>query len=168
MGTDIHAFIEYNHGGPEWRNFGSEFRLDRSYGLFEKFAGVRGSATRAIVRAKGIPSDIAFNTRCAYTLVVLDRDETHEEGATTRKDAERWISQKSSVYFNNDKSFVTHPDWHTPSWLTLEEYEKALYEIKIEWNGDVNPCYNAVLAAMKNLNDDERITEVRLVFWFDN
>lgn len=169
MGTDIHAFIEYRHGGTEWRNFGKEFELDRSYDLFEKFAGVRGLVRNAIVPPRGVPGDIAFITRSQYTFVVLDgKEEIHEECATTRKNAERWIANKSSVYFNDNKSFVTNPDWHTPSWLTLEEYETALYEMKIQWNGDVNPCYNAVLAAMKNLNDDERVSEVRLVFWFDN
>lgn len=168
MGTDIHAFVEYCYDGSDWRNFGSKFHLDRSYDLFEKFAGVRGIVTKAITPPRGVPSDIAFTTKMNYTLFVTTKKESNEDGMTTRAKAEEWVSRGCSVYFNDDKNFVTNPDWHTPSWLSLEEYDKALYEMKIEWNGDVNPCYNAVLAAMKNLNDDERIIEVRLVFWFDN
>ena len=58
------------------------------------------------------------------------------------------------------------PDWHSATWLTVEEFELA---IKRASGGDgppVHDSYWALLAAMKCLKD--RGNEVRVVIWFDN
>lgn len=47
---------------------------------------------------------------------------------------------------------------HTPSWLTMQEFEKVL------WYAE-SPTYEAALAAMRVIN---RTFQTRLVFWFDS
>ena len=63
---------------------------------------------------------------------------------------------------------VTHPDWHSHSWLNIKEYEESLlYVLKLlekeeHWLVE----YFAILASMKELENRE--CETRVVFWFDN
>ena len=60
-------------------------------------------------------------------------------------------------------------DWHTPSWLSLQEFGAVitLHDMHDEaFQSPLDPGYRAVLAAMQCLHKIGR--EVRLVFWFDN
>lgn len=67
---------------------------------------------------KGIPSDLCHRTSYEYHLLVWDDD---DERTCTRSDAESWVESGASKWENEDKTSVTHPDWHTPSWLSTEE-----------------------------------------------
>jgi hypothetical protein len=50
------------------------------------------------------------------------------------KTAERWVKSGSSV-FKNDRdgkpTWVSGPDWHSHSWLSLEEYRQVLVKYKV-------------------------------------
>lgn len=80
MGCDIHIHIEERQlqddvlneafcllGGEVWRHYkrGGDFE-NRSYRTFERLAGVRGSADRAIAPPRGFPADASAPTREDY------------------------------------------------------------------------------------------------------
>lgn len=125
MGCDIHAYIE--HKGQEdrfWWNFGSRIHLSRDYGLFGALAGVRDDRVEHI-EPRGVPRDISFGTKYDFTYFVSDslEDDEHEDGAVSRAAAERYA--KYSGWWDDKHVYVNHPDWHTPSWLTLAELKVA-------------------------------------------
>jgi hypothetical protein len=62
--------------------------------------------------------------------------------------------------------FVDSPDFHTDTWLSFAEYEKALEFYKLETNKKPSADYLAVYAAMKVFEQKNYVT--RLVIWFDN
>ena len=61
MGCDIHLHTEVKVDGV-WHSYGQP-RLERSYRLFEKMAGVRGLVENAISPPKGLPDDISVVVR---------------------------------------------------------------------------------------------------------
>jgi hypothetical protein len=83
----------------------------------------------------------------------------NSEGTCARSSAERWVNAGSSKYVNKDKTYITHPDWHSHSWLSADELESAFRD-------DTGPDYKATLAAMRSFEKDGY--QARLVFWFDN
>lgn len=162
MGCDIHLYIEHKNTGDasSWWNFGSQFRLDRDYGLFARMAGVRnyGDEIKPIAELRGLPSDISWGAKDGNRLFVVD-SESHGEGEATRTAAERWIQSGSSVA--DGTSFVTHPDWHSHSWLSKEEFEECLNTFE-----RVSNDYKAVLAVLNSFESNGEMA--RVVFWFDN
>lgn len=169
MGADIHAFIEFTNEPPQqtgerhWRPFGSQFRLDRHYGLFAKLAGVRNWPDWGIVpisEPRGLPHDTGYAVDDDYWLYVTEGGgKDFVEKAT----AERWVAAKASRWSDDERNWVSNPDAHSASWLTPDEWEKALTDEKIT---RVAPDYRAFLASMRSLQ--EQGYEVRAVFWFDN
>jgi len=162
MGCDIHAYIEYKYDKDSnyWNAFGGQFRFGRSYDMFAKMAGVRsyGSIT-PITEPRGMPEHPAWHSKMDNQLFVTDSDE-HEEGTCPRSLAERWVAIGAGKYIDEDKTYVTHPDCHSNSWLTTEEFAKAFKKT------DPGPEYKAALAAMRSF--EKSGYEARLVFWFDN
>ena len=55
--------------------------------------------------------------------------------------------------------FVSHPDWHSHTWLSADEFEKAIQDLG-------NEKYRAALAAMRSFEADG--LDARIVIWFDN
>lgn len=137
MGCDIHGFIEFRHPqsqGKDWDAFGGQLSLDRNYRIFGLLAGVRGG--QAVHPPKGIPRDIDHSyTIDRYTLYV-SVDSPDEEGSTTPERAASYVRGGSSDWWDADHRRVTHPDWHTPSWLTTSEYAdvlRAYQDQRPEW-----------------------------------
>lgn len=178
MGCDIHAFVEYGrkrvdtYGNEEvyWQNFGSEFRLNRDYFMFGILSkGVRYD-TPLSFEAKGLPEDINYVVQDnAYYFIC---DGTKEPGMVSLKKAKTYEKCGCKIiYHNNEPMYVENPDWHSHSWLTTEEYEKAL-EYRDSAKGEdgygyeVSPVYKVLLSSMKQLEEYGYIC--RLVFWFDN
>lgn len=163
MGCDIHLFIEYKRkDGNNWTNFGEKFRLDRDYRMFAMLAGVRayGDEIKPISESRGLPDNIAWKTRDNNRFYILGEDEEVDgDRQVTRSKADSWVKSGASQY--EDKNHVTHPDWHSHSWLTNSEYETCVNSFE-----DVDTDYKAVLAASKCLEDHGY--DVRIVFWFDN
>ena len=65
--------------------------------------------------------------------------------------------------------FVTNPDWHSHSWLTLDELKKVQKEYENTENfkqWGVHIELNAIIATMESLNASGKIA--RFTFWFDN
>ncbi len=157
MGCDIHCYVEYKR--PDWKHwsgFGGRINPGRSYFLFSKMAGVRNSGEiEPVVPPRGFPADCAYVAERDNYLYVTD---TEGEGYCTAERAEHYI-EYGSQWKDETKKFVTHPDWHTHSWLTPNEFEKAIEEA-------TNEEYRAILAAMRSF--ESQGFAARLVFWFDN
>lgn len=159
MGCDIHCYIEYKKPtDPRWRDFGKRINPGRYYELFEKLAGVRGS-DEPEVHPRGFPPDSASEASGDYWLYVSDaEDSDSSEGCCSKARADQYVSN-GCVWRNEEKQWVSHPDWHNHSWLTPDEFERAI-------KGFPAPEYYAVLAAMRSF--ETQGYESRLVFWFDN
>lgn len=79
--------------------------------------------------------------------------------------AAKWVGSGSSRWRPGRPDYVSHPDWHTHSWLTPGEWEAALKAVP-GVTRKTEPEYFALLAAMRSLEASG--FEVRCVFWFDN
>lgn len=206
MGTDIHMFFEYTdkeiiekekngdlngRGEPikaYWRDLGGRINPGRNYWMFGILSkGVRSDFDNAF-EPKGIPDfdSLGSPSRASYTLYITDSEDEDEGKYTTLSQAIKWASgayPSSTLYYRNptdDKpTWVSCPDWHSASWLSTEEYEKAIQIYKDickkanQENPEYNPIsdailpeYEAMLAAMKSLESNGKVC--RTVFWFDN
>lgn len=163
MGADIHCFVEYRVPGSEhWGSFGREMSLPRNYRAFAKLAGVRGDAP--VFEPRGIPDgELSYWARDAYYLRISDHANADDwDGFTTPEKAARWALQgKAYIYDKDGKPLsIEHPDWHTPTWLTGDEWRSVVGDLVYGQE------YRAVGAAMRSLEDEGH--ETRAVFWFDN
>lgn len=181
MGCDIHMYTEYRSkkrakereeiGETEyWSSFGDRINPGRDYGIFTILAGVRGQSEHSFSPKGKIPREnMGYSSRSDAFLWITENPS--EDGSScTREQAERYKSYGLKIV---DQDWVEHPDWHSHSWMDLEEFEEALnrYEIlsREEWGIERGPGieYLAVLSAMKTLSNSGE-NEVRIVFWFDN
>jgi hypothetical protein len=80
-------------------------------------------------KPKGIPEHLSHHVEYEYTLYVSD-DDAESDHFCSRKDAEGWVEGESSKWYGDDKDLVTHPDWHTPSWLSTDEVEQLLHRME--------------------------------------
>lgn len=169
MGCDIHCYVEHTShrrhldGKLRWQSFGGKINPGRHYGIFAKLAGVRNCYESGIVpisEPRGAPDDLGRYANDDNTLYICDYG---GENHCTAKQAQQWVASGYSNYTDDSRRRVTHPDWHSHSWVTPDEFGEALADPKLS-NIDVE--YFALLAAMREL--EKRGHETRLVFWFDN
>lgn len=170
MGADIHTHIEYRlednpDGTPYWDHW-CKCRFGRDYSLFGLMAGVRDQRQPPVVSPRGIPDRLSWGTRDAYTLLVLDDPKTSETGCCARVNAEGWVKNGQSRWWNDKQNRVTDPDAHTPSWMKADELEQAVNLYAALYKEEVHADVYAALAAMRAF--EQRNLECRLVFWFDN
>ena len=166
MGCDIHAFIDFNKPGEDWcQCFSDELSLDRDYAVFAKLAGVRnhGDEIVPISEPRGLPQNVSWTVSGEDNLFVVEKDE-NESGTCTKEQADGWVARGISKY--KDEKHISNPDHHSHSWVSLQEYEKALSELSGIIKYKLAVEYFAVLSAMKTIAENGY--EVRLVFWFDN
>jgi hypothetical protein len=163
MGCDIHAYIELRNKefSSVWRNFGSRFSLPRHYGVFARLAGVRAEVhSEQIVPRRGMPDDAAFLTVEDNELTIIN-DPAHKDYCDGHhvydEIAEKWVASGASKKTGKDR--ITHPDWHSHTWVTPAEFAKAIR------TQHVASEYKAFLSAMRSLEKDGN--EVRAVIWFD-
>lgn len=178
MGCDIHLYVESKPKNCDtWftTGFGGEFS-ERNYTMFGKLAGVRDEPDyETFIEPRGVPKDISWCALDGYTLHVVENDKYEEdsyyqdaEGYCKRSDAEMWVKNGYSKYWNDDKLLVSGPDWHSASWLTFEEYEKIINTLNSDALGYNRqyPDYVALLEYMRVFHNCGQ--DVRIVFWFDN
>lgn len=160
MGCDIHAFIEYQDlGSSYWHSFGRDMGLSRNYCMFGLLAGVRGTDA-PVYKLRGVPDDMGFWAKDAYWLYI---SENSGEGMCTPERAKGY-AKYGSVYSEDLKS-ISHPDWHSHSWLTVDEFKRVMDEYRAMYMQHRAIEYEATRAAMEELS---KHGPVRLVFWFDN
>lgn len=164
MGCDIHTFVEYREVienypySKTWRPLGGDIRLWRDYEIFSRI----GNHTRGdekMLDLKGIPEDLGYQADSNWWLYVT---KDKGEDCTTLASAKRYEKMGSRVKLNAQGEIerVEHPDWHSPTWLTINEFKMVLEDFK-----GIDD-YQAVLAMMESLESNGK--EVRLVVWFDN
>lgn len=163
MGADIHLYMEYKHKEyPEWQNFGGHFGFNRNYRLFGTLAGVRGDGEGCdYIDPRGMPKDQAYLTAVHNTCSMQDTEENRVIWAA-------WVEKGLSAYITNadgEQVGITHPDHHSHTWLTPDEFEAALKASETDHNGG-NMEYHALLAAARCI--ELQWHEVRFVMWFDN
>jgi hypothetical protein len=159
MGCDIHCYIEYKPCADSdfWKNFGQGFNPGRNYGIFAKIAGVRNyDDILPVTPLKGYPENAAFWTREDYWTYIGEGD-----NKCTQEDAERWVASGDSRW-NARSNAVSNPDWHSHTWLNLEEYKQVVSEFADEHE----PEYVTILRVMESL--ESAGLQTRLVIWFDN
>lgn len=160
MGADIHAYIEYSSSEGRWRPFARP-DLPRDYQMFSLLADVRGSGI--LYPLRGMPSDAGWAAESDNQMFISD---TPYDKYAKPKDAARWVASGSSTYIldaGGKPAWVTHPDWHSHSWLNTQEFGHVLDSYQEE----PPISYFATLAAMVALETQDSTT-ARLVFWFDN
>jgi hypothetical protein len=162
MGCDIHAYAEYKSANNDnWQTFGGEIVLDRNYKAFGQLAGVR-SAGNPVFPVRGLPHDLACRSSNDWWVFITE-DGDLEQGYASPEKAAYWVANCRCTYRQDSQgknSWVSHPDWHTPSWLTGDEWRKAIEGLEFGHE------YRAVGAALSSLEQEGH--ETRVVFWFDN
>lgn len=173
MGCDIHMYVEYRSPTMRedyWSSFGERINPGRNYTLFGYLAGVRDTEVKQIVPSRGLPENLGWSAGYDSSIRINDEVSDNEEGFCTLKQAQEWVKYGCKIEERDGKPYrVSHPDWHSHSWMSVNEFGKVL---KSATSGDKqdgnNPGdeYFALLAATKELK--KRGNEVRIVFWFDN
>ncbi len=180
MGCDIHLFAEVRceNGSYDALSDG-EFRIPPDYPLFAALAGVR--AERGFVPMfppRGIPEDISYEVADRYFVPVLDSKRaakwhigehvTPEEARRLVQDGKsHWLTKGTTSPFTpSTGGHIAHPDWHSASWLILDEVRLSLEHAGYPVTGASDEFqllieYLAAFAKRKS-------TSVRVVFWFDN
>jgi hypothetical protein len=187
MGCDIHGVIEYKTNGRADDPFYAFCELtcpQRDYDVFYAIAGVR-QRDRVInmFKPRGLPKNASSTVVSATSLFVVRDDHPgldykyNHVGITK---ALKWIAEGSSKLFvAGDKnaidqcgehSFITHPNYHSHSYLYADELESALAALEEDKMLDGGSDYWSVLETMKSLQKTKGLNpdQVRLVFWFDS
>lgn len=204
-GCDIHMFFEYTdkeilereRNGlldesnkpfkAYWKCLGGRINLGRNYWMF----GILSKGVRYDIdcgfEPKGIPEFEFLSSNVFHEYCMYITDMPNNDGySCTMADAIKWATGEycsSKLFYrypNDDKpTWVSNPNWHSASWLTTEEYEKAIETYKNHYDKQFGnelttsslksydiPEYDAMLAAMKSLESNGKVC--RAVFWFDN
>lgn len=115
--------------------------------------GERDDATPELLVAADFLEESGFDTAAKFM-----RRRHLTGGYVTPDKAEQWVRDGRAQY--REQHWVTHPDWHTHSWLTAAEYREALRRCQV-W------CEYKVLGTILD-SFEEQGFDARVVFWFDN
>lgn len=162
MGCDIHAYPEYFEM-DRWWSIGQRINPGRNYSVFTELAKVRGISDTSL-DPKGLPSDLGYYAFGDYWLYVLDNKSDDCDGTCSRENAEKWVENKSSVYYDDEKKRVSDPDAHSASWVDLKEFKTCLKNA--DERRKISPIYHGLAAMLEEI--ENRGLKTRLVFWFDN
>lgn len=181
MGCEIHAYVDYNKNGQDFVTSFGEFNIERDPLLFAILTGVEEfphDKIEPIVSQKGLPEKLSSTTASGATLYIIDNGEEYngdEEKCCSRSDATEWeesIPMGCDYYLDKEKKRICHPDWHSHSWLTIDELSRSLkrYSAIARSRGRDNCTaptdIKAILAAMRLLKKNG--FEPTFVFWFEN
>ena len=190
MGADIHMYVEYRNKKdakerevrgekPYWMSYGERMNPGRNYTMFAVLAEVRGFCMKSFEpKGKLHIDEMGWSARHdAYMYIHSEKTQDKEwPGYVTLEQAKKWHVYGSRIINDADgnPAFVEHPDWHSHSWMTIDELKQAykIYakEASKEWGEKITKPHvewMALLASMKALEDGGE-NEVRVVFWFDN
>jgi hypothetical protein len=198
MGCDIHTFLEYSsfkdtNGDDYWSCFGGQINLGRDYQMFGVLAGVRDDS-RQLFSPRGLPEGkLSYQIDDYMRIRIADEGTEPTEGEVTLATAQSWGEEITEL--NGKPRWVSNPDLHNHSWLTLDEYRLALAYYRLgekahvvddldvddpkdrqaiiqavaalQGRGEMYAVeYGTMLAAMEHLEANG--CKTRLVFCFDN
>lgn len=165
-----------------------------AFGRSIQIDGGRHDGKRPLFPARGLPANLSWNVTLRFYHVVIDDDYDSNRfdpalsvcfslPPVTRETALEWVRQGKSQWgnalrtqkFTRQKKLelgfsydlISNPNWHTPSWLTLIEIERALENFEIATES-IPGEFQAIIAAMKMLESHLGAGKTRLVFWFDS
>lgn len=196
-GNIIQKEIAWTESNKEWHwcdileRFDRHTWSDRVYGMFAVLANVRNYDHFNLkgTEPRGIPDDICLDTLRRYADKVISDEEYKEKeekdfdscaGYVSKTDAEEYVRKGYSRYIElQDKrltyyngTYCTDPDWHSASWCTVDELEKAFDTVFRDKDGNINfeSDYIEWIALIGAMNGYEASGEYecRAVFWFDN
>lgn len=190
MGTDIHAFVEVDSGGDEPFGDGAdircfnrgEFFVPNDYDLLNALGDGRSRSLDpeevrrwALIPPRGLPSNTSPAVLDRYYHPVLGAGEQPDPVLSfwpnlppvSREITDRWVGAGWSHLAPGSSVRVSHPDWHTPSWLLLTEVYAALSHFGIVVEG-LAPEFRVVLRVMEEFEALLGSGRTRLVFWYDN
>lgn len=200
MGTDIHAYLEiektnvdyYRGEESKFHDLFCEISFTRDYLLFDLLAGVRGQISDAVFEPRGFPSKASFQVVNEYSYRVVHHSDPQKDEMPF-EEASSKVSRGWCHWVGTSHQRISNPDWHTPSYLYVDELrkvkdvykEKKLQEFEavakflFAMSKEVNVKellsaeddymfeLDAVIAMMETLEKNKTV-KCRLVFWFDN
>lgn len=169
MGCDIHIITEYRNTDSnifhkEWRALNWQpINPGRNYEFFNKLSGVRGYNEKPIANPSW-PEQVSWGASLANNVRIVNdmKPDEMRDGCVSMETALRWVNAGNSRFIKDkegNNTHVTHPDWHSHGWCTIEQMSKALRK-------NSSPEYRAMLAAARSLEKDGM--EVRFLFFYDN
>lgn len=167
MGCNSHTYIEYRRKGcvnNGWNSLLQQKVDSRNYALYAKMANVRNYCEISpIAPRRGFPEDAGYDTKRDYYLQINDELAAKKyDGYVSSEQASKWISKSISFFPPDGSNCISHPDWHSASWLTGEEFCSAVRETASD---DI--YWMAIAAMVESVNKTDGF-ECRVVFWFDN
>jgi len=126
MGREIHSYIDYHYeiNGHKIVDFLAKINIPRNKLLFS--ALVEGDECfDPVVEPRGVPKNLSNEIRKDYLIRVLDKNSNE----IPRYNECSYKEAKNYEWF--DDKFIINPQYHTASWLNVEELRRAqlLYSI---------------------------------------
>ena len=169
MGCNSHTYIEYRrkeYKKDSWSSLLHHEVDSRNYPLYAKMADVRnyyGEKITPIAPLRGFPEDAGYAAKRDYYLRINDELAAKEyDGYVSSEQASTWVSEGISFFPPDGSNRISHPDWHSASWLTGDEFCSAVRETASD---DI--YWTAIAAMVDSVNKTDGF-ECRVVFWFDN
>lgn len=181
MGSDIHLYVEYDdaENGKPFAEIDSvhlfnegELLIPRDYYLFSVLAGVRSyDEFTPKFPPRGLPKVSSVDIINIFHFHIIDDpSERLQEYDVTRDQALQWVARGCSYIkdsWTKKDGFVSDPEAHSTSWLTLGEifasFEHSPYELS-----DMPKEFLVVIDLLKSLEKYFGVGKARIVFWFDN
>lgn len=170
MGCDAHMYVEYKKESFRdnyWSNVGGRINPGRNYWMFGLIAEVRCKFPNSL-KPKGLPENLGYQSNSDAHCYINDEYADDNNEYVTLATAERWAGYGEKIIYREDGKpwKVTHPDWHSHTWLTYDEFKAVIDNYNSLENSTKEVEYEALLAMMESLNSNG--CESRLVIWFDN
>lgn len=195
MGADMHLMIDYDtaskplkwgvHLSSQRRHVTPFKNSDRvlslfetaispppDYRLFAALAGVCGNDDeRPLIAPRGFPDVSSPETFNEFHLCAVGDSETDLWPRDIRQSHAQELVHKgvAQVVISPGRSdtWLTDPNFHTPSWLTYPELLAALDHCGYE-RSELAVEFRIMLASLDMLDQEYGVDHSRLVFWFDN
>lgn len=180
MGCDIHMYAEVPFESGFTALSDGQFFIPRDYSLFSALAGVRSrSGFAPLFAPRGIPAGLSGEIAARYYSPIMTAETAAEWRVgdyTTPEEAEDFIASGNASRLPGDSDivplmssthgYVSHPDYHTPSWLRIEELFLAL-EHAVYSPADGSREF-AIFCEYMDIARRVFGADARIVFWFDN
>ncbi len=169
----------------------AELFVRRNYGVFDALAGTRSRSVghvdecRRLFPSRGIPepvSDAVYYRYFRLVNVANYADIAYDAESLSHwvwpsvspSAAEEWIKAGLSHYAPERCNLVdrparprvSHPDWHSSSWLFPDEMSRALEYASVKLT-DSDWEFQLVLRLASEIEANRGDGRVRFVFWFD-
>ena len=141
MGCDIHLHVEVRIN-DKWEHYAAPF-INRDYMLFAKLANVRNNGSVSpVMLPRGLPTDMSIITKI---------------------DADRWGLDKHDASGLSTTEIEKVENWWNRTFL---ERDRITFGMEEQWGY----LFGNSLSGIAKYPDSypPEITDVRIVFWFDN